>query len=201
MAQRRVLDVSGLPDVAFGPKAPLWIGQFGMAVIESTLLLMLVAAYFYYRLHFESWPPPGNATPSAYLPTVNVILLVVSCLPMYLADKATLRKDWTLAIIGTVVSLLIGWIYFAIRLIEFKGLNYGWDSNLYGSLVWLILGIHTTHVIAAQVETTALLALVLMGKRDDRVRQGLNVDEIYWYFVVGSGVLIYFLVFLAPWVV
>ena len=34
----------------------------------------------------------------------------------------------------------------AIRGYEFANLNVRWDANAYGSILWVILGLHTTHL-------------------------------------------------------
>jgi heme/copper-type cytochrome/quinol oxidase subunit 3 len=198
MNSRPILDVSPLRTVAFGPQSLIWQGQLWMAVIEGTLFLVVIGAYFYIRLQFVHWPPPGNNVPPLGIPTLNVFLLLVSCIPMHIADKAVLKHEWRKVIWGTVFSLLLGFTYLGIRVVEWRKFNFAWDSNIYGSIVWLTLGLHTSHVIAALVETTILLFLVLIGKRDDRVRQALNVDELYWYFVVISGVLLYVVIFIGP---
>jgi heme/copper-type cytochrome/quinol oxidase subunit 3 len=32
-------------------------------------------------------------------------------------------------------------------------LNVSWDANAYGSVVWLLLGLHTTHLITDTIDT------------------------------------------------
>ena len=59
MTGPRVLDVSSLPAYDISNKAPLWWGQLLMCLIEASLLLLLVAMYFYVRLSVDMWPPPG----------------------------------------------------------------------------------------------------------------------------------------------
>ena len=70
MTEQRTLDVSYLPDIAFGSRAPLWWGQVGMMAIESTIIAIIVAAYFYVRIGFSVWPPPNIAPPDLGLATV-----------------------------------------------------------------------------------------------------------------------------------
>jgi len=201
MNEQRVLNVSDLPDACFGTHSLIWWGQLGMAVIEGAMFLMVIAAYLFIRLQFAAWPPPGNNIPALWIPTINVIVLLISTVPMHIGDKAVLKKNWPTAIIATAISVVLGFVYLALRIVVWRQFNFAWDSNLYGSIVYLTLGVHTMHVIGAQVETIVLIFLPLVGKRDDRVRQGLNVDEIYWYFVVIAGVLLYLVIFVSPLVI
>jgi cytochrome c oxidase subunit III len=198
---RPILDVSPLRTYGFGPHSVVWLGQMWMALIESVLFLMALATYFYIRLQFTHWPPPGNNVPSLVLPTVNVVILLLSCIPMHIADKAVLKCEWRPTIIATAITIAMGGVYLALRFVEWRRFDFAWDTNIYGSIVWFILGLHTAHVIAALLETTFLLYLALIGKRDERVRQGMNVDEIYWFFVVGTGILLYGVIYVAPMVI
>ncbi|HEV7518004.1 MAG TPA: hypothetical protein VGR07_17025, partial [Thermoanaerobaculia bacterium] len=54
-----VLDVSELPTVVFGSRAPLWWGLIGMIAIESTMFALLVVTYYYLRGNAQVWPPHG----------------------------------------------------------------------------------------------------------------------------------------------
>jgi hypothetical protein len=51
---------------------------------------------------------------------------------------------------------------------------------------------------ASLTQTVVMAALPLLGYKSDKVRQALNVDEVYWYFVAVSGVFVYVTVFYAP---
>src|SRR5205814_4894368 len=77
MTAQRVLNGSGLPAYDISEQAPLWWGQLGLAVIEATMFAILIATYFYLRLSFDVWPPPGVQLP-LYLPTVALVPLLLS---------------------------------------------------------------------------------------------------------------------------
>src|SRR3954463_11985423 len=93
-APANVIDVSNLPDNAFDERSPLWWGNLLMIFIETTTVALLVAIYFYLRMNFGDWPPPKvDVFPPLYHPvpdlgaaTVNTMLLLLSCLPMYWTD-------------------------------------------------------------------------------------------------------------------
>ena len=56
-ATRRTLDVSGLPDFAFGPQGMIWWGTVGYMVIEGSMFVMALIAYFVFRTRVPEWPP------------------------------------------------------------------------------------------------------------------------------------------------
>ncbi|MCC6589724.1 MAG: heme-copper oxidase subunit III [Bryobacterales bacterium] len=192
------VDAAALPDHAWNEPAPLWMGQFIMVAIESVGLLLLFAAYFYIRLQFTHWPPPGASSHSLVLPGINCLILLASIVPMHIGDKAVMRGDWRMTYIGGWISVAMGFVALIIQLYLMSDFEFRWYTHLYGSIVWLTMGMHTVHLAAANVETMILLSLAHGGYKDQRVKLGLNVDEVYWVFVVLIGVLTYGIVYLGP---
>ena len=189
------LNVSHLKTAGFGYDSPLWIGQIIMAAIEGVMLLLLIAVFLYTRMHFAEWPPPGANTQGLLLPALNLLLFIASCIPMHIGDKAVLRCDWPLVNLGMTVATAMGIVALAVQIYLWSRFEFTFSDHIYGSFVWMLLGVHTMHVCAALVETIVLGTLVHRGYKSDKVRQGLNVDEIYWFFVVISALFVYGAVF------
>jgi cytochrome c oxidase subunit 3 len=194
-----VVDASKLPPAGFGKRSPIWWGILGMITIESTMFGILGAAYFYIRLSFMEWPPHGTANPDLFVPTVMVVLLLLSVIPMYLADQLSISGKNNRAMMFWVwVSIAAGCVLIAVRYFEFSALNCRWDDNAYGSIVWFTIGMHTAHLLASTVETL-VLALHLRGNRIDiKHRVDVHVDTVYWYFVVAAWVIFYFIIYWSP---
>jgi heme/copper-type cytochrome/quinol oxidase subunit 3 len=86
-----------------------------------------------------------------------------------------------------------------VRVFEFMALNVRWDTDAYGSIVWLLLGLHTTHLVTDVVDTIVLTALMLTrhgyeGRRFSDVYDNAS----YWDFVVVSWVPVYFILYWFP---
>ena len=75
-----VLDVAGLPVGDISNQAPIWWGQFLLALIEASMFFILLAMYFYIRLSYDMWPPPGIQLPRVGLATISLVPLVISAL-------------------------------------------------------------------------------------------------------------------------
>src|SRR5688500_4319330 len=101
MHLRPEIDASKLPDSAMDAEAPLWWGNLLLILIETTTMALLIATYFYVRRNFWEWPPPRvdagppmrDPVPELGYATVNMILLLVSCVPMYLTDQSARRRE------------------------------------------------------------------------------------------------------------
>jgi heme/copper-type cytochrome/quinol oxidase subunit 3 len=99
---------------------------------------------------------------------------------------------------GLVVMTLLGLVAIGIRFYEFFNLGVNWDQNAYGSITWVTLGLHATHLIT-DVGDTVVLA-VLMFTRHARGRRFSDVSDnaFYWHFVVVAWLPLYGLVYWVP---
>jgi cytochrome c oxidase subunit 3 len=79
-AQPERLDVSDLPDYAFGHRSTLWWGTGGFVVIEGTAFALPVFGYFYLQNKLPDWPP-GGAPPNLLWGTLNTLVLLASAVP------------------------------------------------------------------------------------------------------------------------
>lgn len=206
MSTRATLDVSHLPATTFDTRAPLWWGNLLLLFIETTMFGLLVAVYFYLRTNFEEWPPPRvdrlrfihNPVPDLFYPTVNLALLVGSCLPMIWVDRAARRHDKRAVQIGLLICLLLGLASIALRAFEFGALQFKWNDNAYASIIWSVLGMHLLHLITMTGEVFILTTWVFLRELDEKHALDITVTAVYWYWVVGVWLPLYVLVFWGP---
>jgi heme/copper-type cytochrome/quinol oxidase subunit 3 len=198
MKQRPVLDVSELPSVVFGSRAPIWWGVVGLLAIEGTVFALLAATYFYLRGGASEWPPPGVAQPSLALTTTGLAILLASIVPMHWTNKAAERGELGRIQLWLSVTTLLGIVFLAMRVAEFRSLSYEWRSHAYGSVVWTVLAIHTLHVLTSVGENTLFLTLLWRGPVEDKHLTDVTVNGLYWYFVALSWLPFYVLFYLDP---
>jgi cytochrome c oxidase subunit III len=191
MNARPVLDVSTLPVGAIGPRAPLWWGTVGMIAIESTVFALCIASYFYLRMRYTEWPPADAGVPSLLMPTINLAVLLVSFIPQYKIDAAAETKDPKSMERLLIVASVLGVIACVLRVWDFRALNTDWQEHSYGSIVWALLFLHSIHLYASTFETILMAAYVADAPLDEKHRCDLNVNAIYWFFIVISWVVIY----------
>ncbi len=67
---RVVLDVSGLPDICFGPRDIMWWGTMGFVMIEGFTMVLCWVVLIYLHQNFATWPPEDTLRPSLGMPTV-----------------------------------------------------------------------------------------------------------------------------------
>ena len=198
---RKVVDASALPNYAFGHRGTLWWGNAGFALIEGFTLFLCAAAYLYLRRNFEAWPPPGTPLPDLGVPTTAVVLMLVSLAPAAYVVRAAKRLEIGGVRVGLAVLIVLEAVVLVLRWYEFKALHTRWDSNAYGSAAWTIMGFHATLLILDFGESIGWLMLAFSGRRMEKHFADFCENSYYWYFVVGSWVPLYVLLFLFPrWV-
>jgi cytochrome c oxidase subunit III len=97
-----------------------------------------------------------------------------------------------------VVSLGFAVAFNIVRAFEFAHLNVSWDHDAYGSIVWLMLGFHTTHIITDLLDSTVLTVLMFTGPVEEHRFVDVEENAVYWYFVVLAWLPIYGVIYWAP---
>lgn len=197
MKQKIVRNVAALPTHGFSSASEPWWGSLGFVAIEGTGFALAIALYLY--LYANDPTELRHTPPLALWPgTVLTALLLASIIPNIWTDRVARRGDLVNVRIGLVVMTTIGVATLPLRAYEFMLLPVKWDVNAYGSSLWFILGLHTTH-LATDLGDTAVLA-VLMFTRHATPRRFSDVaaNALYWNFVVLAWLPIYLLLYWTP---
>jgi len=198
MSEPRTLDVGALAPGAFGSRSLMWWGTMGLVLIEGTAFAIAIAAYFYLRTRMTAWPPDGVAPPALRWGTINTVVMVASMVPNELAKRAAEHVDLHRVRVWMVVCLVFGVVFNAVRVVEFQHLRVWWDHDAYGSIVWLLLGLHTTHILTDFLDTAVLAALMFVGPIEEKRFIDVEENAAYWYFVVLTWLPIYGVIYWAP---
>jgi len=188
------LDVAQLPSYAFGARSVMWWGTMGLVAVEGTVFALAVMAYFYLRTNADEWPM-GVPPPKLVWGTLNLAIIILSAWPNWWTKRVAEAHDLGRTRAGLLVCLVFELAAIALRALEFTVLNCAWDTNAYGSIVWLILGLHTLHLVTDFVDSAVLYALML----DDPVcgKSFVDVTEnaVYWNFVILAWIPIYIVIY------
>jgi cytochrome c oxidase subunit III len=191
MRERIVLDLGKLPLHGMGTQSATWWGTLAFMLIEGTGFALAIAVYLYLMSLATTWPI--NAPPPDLFPgTLVTLILLVSLVPNILISRWAEQQDLRKVRIGIVVMSLLGIAPLIVRIFEFAALRISWDTNAYGSVVWLLLALHTTHIITDLADTLVLAALMFTRHGQNRRRFGDVQDNgMYWNFVVAAWLPIY----------
>lgn len=180
---------------------PYWWGIMGLIVIESTVIAIFLASYFYLWIVNSStsrmsWP--GVELPSVVYPSVNIGLLLFCGWSMWyggvLIHKNKTKAFGWLAVGCCIVATLVLWF----RWKQMLGLPFSYDENAYASFVWVLSGFHFMHVLAGILGTAVIGWLSFKGYYTEQRNLGVQIDTIYWYYIVASWIPVYFVIYITP---
>ena len=191
------LDVSRLPTYAFGHRSLMWWGTMGFIAIEGTVFAIALVVYFYLRELADLWPPE-QPPPSLLFGTLNTVILLVSAIPNQWTKKAAEREDLRAVRIGLVVCMAFSIAFLIVRIFEFPALNTQWDASAYGSIVYMLLGLHTAHLLTDAIDSGVLTVLMFKGPLEGKRYVDVSETALYWWFVVLTWLPIYFTVYIVP---
>jgi cytochrome c oxidase subunit III len=188
------LDVSQLRSYAFGYHAIQWWGTMGIIAIEGFVFALAIASYFYLRTLSDTWPM-GVPPPDLLFGTLNTLVLLASVVPNDLARRAANHHDLEKVRLWMLVALGFGLLFCLIRVFEFRSLNVGWDANAYGSILWLLLGLHTAHLVTDVLDSSVLAAVMFKEPIEGKRFVDVAENAMYWDFVVIAWLPIYAVIY------
>jgi len=140
------LDVANLPSYGFRQRSLMWWGNAEMISIEGVGFGFMIVIYFYLRSLAETWPDDGGV-PDLRWGTVNLVLILLSALPNWYTGKAAIDRDVVRVRLGLIACAVIGAGLCIVRWFEFTALNVRWDDGAYGSVLWVLRGIHALDLV------------------------------------------------------
>ena len=189
-----MLDVSGLPSVAFGHRNTSWLANVFYMAIEGMMFALMFAAYFYLRTRSTDWPP-GHLPPALGYGALNALVFLVSIVPAWIVKRRAPEGDRRTVRNGLLVLALFAFSATVLRVFEFTALNCRWTDDAYSSTVWVLLGLHSGHLLTELIETLVLLAISFTPKMEGTRLADAAINSDYWYFVVVTGWMVDFLIY------
>jgi cytochrome c oxidase subunit 3 len=193
----RTVDVRELPDYDLNHGMPIWLGTMAFMIIEGMGFAMTIAAYLFLSSQNPDWPL-GPVLPDPTLGGALALFMLASEIPNLWLKRRIRAFDLQRVRWGMILMSLIGLGALALRAFEFGFLNIRWDTNSFGSILWALIFLHTTHIVADVVETWVMTAMVWLGPVDARRFVDLTENAEYWEFVVFTWLPVYFFMYWAP---
>lgn len=195
---RTANDVSELPDMAFGHRDPLFWGLVAMMAIEGMVFAFLVVSYFYIRENVDVWPPSPIGKGTIPLGAGVTALLLLSCIPTHLINRNATGGSLKGMRFWLIIVSAFGVAAIALRAVELAQLPFRWNSNAYGSIFWTTLGLHCVHLISGVIENLLVAAVFFIGPVERKHLVDAHASGFYWYFVVGSWLFLFPILYLDP---
>jgi heme/copper-type cytochrome/quinol oxidase subunit 3 len=172
-----------------------------MVLLVASEAVFFAAFLGIYAVSFTAakvWPPAGIETPSITVPTVGVVVLLVSGATMALAMRHAHRPEYRRGAIlrWLVAALALAVAFGVLTAIGYASLPFSAGQGIYESLFYMIIGLELAHVVGGAVLLAVVMGRTWTGELALR-RDPIQATAIYWYFVVVLGIAIYAVLYLA----
>jgi heme/copper-type cytochrome/quinol oxidase subunit 3 len=173
------------------------VGWWGIAMFiltEASLFGVLILSYFYLRFYTTpAWPPDGIESPTLRLPVLMTVVLVASSIPIQLAVRAARRGEGRRMLLWQLLAMGMGLAFLVMQYVEYhdKLQHFTARTDAYGSLFYLITGLHGAHVAAALVMSGWCLLIARGGRQAAARSRSVESMALYWHFVDALWLVIF----------
>jgi cytochrome c oxidase subunit 3 len=161
---------------------PLVFGIVVFLASESMLFAGLLAAWYDLRGQSSLWVPVGAQLDVAGA-TFGTGLLGLGSITMGVAQwSASHRKRGIArAMLVTTIFCALGFTYIALR--GWSRANFSVDTNAFGTLFFVLTGVHLAHVILGVILLTMLTVFLRRPGFTADNHAGVEAIAYYWHFV------------------
>jgi heme/copper-type cytochrome/quinol oxidase subunit 3 len=117
---------------------------------------------------------------------------------MYWADRAAYKFQAGRVMFGLFVASVMGIVALVLRYYEFAALEFAWNDNAYGSLIWGLLVLQTLYLILEIAEAAILVLWIPLYGLDKKLGADVTLATGYWVWTASTAVVVYAVVYWAP---
>lgn len=171
-------------------------GLLTFLVSESLMFGGFFVTYLFLRGLASEWPPEGTEV-ELLVPAINTIILVSSSFVIHLGDTAIKKNDVQGLRKWYIITAVMGAIFLAGQVYEYKTLGYGLTTNVFSNCFYLMTGFHGLHVF---IGLLLILGVLWRSRRPGHYNAtkhtGVEMAEIYWHFVDVIWIILFTLLYI-----
>jgi len=175
-----------------------WWGVLTLILTEGSLFAYLLFSYYYFALQSSGGFLPDKP-PALELSLPNTIILLLSSVAAWWGDVGIRRGKQGQLIIGLAVALVLGTIFVAVQLFEWREQTFALRTSQYGSLFYTITGFHMAHVVVGLLVLAALLLWSILGHFNSKRSAPILIGGAYWHFVDAVWLAVFFTFYITPY--
>jgi cytochrome c oxidase subunit 3 len=158
------------------------LGMVLFVASEAMFFAAFFAGYFTIKANEPVWPPPGIHL-KIDVATILTVILITSSVAVQLAVRSTRVGATRPATIWLGVTILLGICFLGLQLYDYSQLGFGLKDGPFGTLFYVMTGIHMAHVIGGVVFLGLVFGQALRGRLSREHHDPLAAGAIYWDFV------------------
>ena len=198
MAERIVSRPDSLPLGPVGGRGIGWNGMVMLVAAEAALFGYLLFSYYY----LAATNPPGwvlESHPSLKLSLPDTLLLLGSSVAAWWGERGAKKDDRSQTLWGVGLATLMGAVFAAVQVFEWKAKTYGITTNTFGALYFVTTGFHMAHVVAGLAILAALWVWTWRGYFSPLRLLPVSNGIVYWHFVDAIWMLVFATYYVSPY--
>jgi cytochrome c oxidase subunit 3 len=159
------------------------LGMVLFVASEAMFFAAFFGGYFTIRANAPVWPPPDVPHLKIDIASILTVVLVASSVAVQLSLRATRdgRRRQALWWLGATIAL--GVVFLGLQLYDYSQLGFGLKDGVFGTLFYVMTGIHMAHVIGGVAFLALDFGQGLRGRLSPTHHDPLAAGAIYWDFV------------------
>ena len=177
-------------------------GTWGMLLFILTEAMLFVSLFFSYYLLGRDAPqwPPEDLAPGFKFSSWMTLALVSSSIVLEWGNRLAKRNRNGPARVAVGVTILLGAVFLALQYFEYSERlkHVQPDSGAYGSIFYIITGLHAAHLLLGMLMLAYVLCLQRIEKSFKPPHRPLHNAALYWHFVDVVWIFIITLLYIVP---
>jgi cytochrome c oxidase subunit 3 len=159
------------------------MGMVLFVASEAMFFAAFFGGYFTIKANEPVWPPPGIPHLKIDIATALTVILIVSSVCVQMAVRSTRRGASSRATVWLGVTIFLGLSFLALQLFDYSQLGFGLKDGPFGTLFYMMTGIHMAHVVGGVVFLALVFGQATRGRLTQEHHDPLAAGAIYWDFV------------------
>jgi len=167
------------------------MGMVLFVASEAMFFAAFFGGYFTIKANAKVWPPPGVPHLEIGIATLLTVILVSSSVVIQLCLRAIRRGKQRLAVTLLGVTIAMGVVFLLLQLYDYSQLGFGVKDGAFGTLFYMMTGIHMAHVFGGVVFLALVFGQAMGGMVTPSNHDSLAAGAIYWDFVDVIWILLF----------
>ncbi|MGZ5212630.1 MAG: cytochrome c oxidase subunit 3 [Actinomycetota bacterium] len=167
------------------------MGMVLFVASEAMFFAAFFGGYFTIRANADAWPPPGIPHLEITIATILTVILVTSSAVIQLSLRSIRRGDQRKAVAFLGVTIVLGIVFLLLQLYDYSQLGFGVKDGAFGTLFYVMTGIHMAHVFGGVVFLMLVSGQAMGGMLSPSNHDSLAAGAIYWDFVDAIWLLLF----------
>jgi cytochrome c oxidase subunit III len=167
------------------------LGMILFVASEAMFFAAFFGGYFTIRANQPQWPPAGIPHLKIDIASILTVILIASSVVVQLSLRSMRRGETKRAALWLGITIGLGVVFLCLQLYDYSQLGFGVKDGPFGTLFYVMTGIHMAHVLGGVVFLGLVFGQVMAGDLSARHHDPLAAGAIYWDFVDVVWILLF----------